>query len=93
MSLIQLAEAVEAAMDELGFPRESRPYSPHLTLARMKEGGRAIGRVIEQQGLLTKESGTIGCLTVRTLTLMKSELRPSGAVYTRLAEIALKDER
>jgi 2'-5' RNA ligase len=91
-SLIQLAEAVEAAMDGLGFPMESRPYSPHLTLARMKEGGRAIGRVIEQQGLLTKESGTIGCLTVRTLTLMKSELRPSGAVYTRLAEVALKDE-
>lgn len=92
-TLIHLAEAVDAAMDGLGFLRESRPFSPHLTLARIKEGGRAVGRVLEQQGLLAKESGTIGCLTLRALALMKSELRPSGAVYARLAEIALKDEQ
>lgn len=91
--LIRLAADVDTALEKLEFPREFRPYSPHLTLARIKEGGRTVGRVLDQQGLLAKEGGVIGRLSVRALALMKSELRPAGAVYSRLAEIALKDER
>jgi 2'-5' RNA ligase len=90
--LVHLAEDIDAALERLESPRESRPYNPHLTLARVKEGGRAVGRAIEQQDLLAKESGSIGRLPVRALALMRSELRSTGSVYTRLAGIALKDE-
>ncbi len=91
--VIRLAEAVDLALAPLEFPRESRPYRPHLTLARIKEGERAVGLALEQQGLLAKEQGPVGRLPVHSLALMKSELRPSGAVYTRLEQITLKDER
>ena len=89
----RLAEAVDLALAPLDFPRESRPYQPHLTLARIKEGERAVGLALEQQGLLAKEQGSLGRLSVRALALMKSELRPSGAVYTRLAELPLADRQ
>ncbi|TKB72432.1 MAG: RNA 2',3'-cyclic phosphodiesterase [Nitrospira sp.] len=87
--IARLAEAVDRAMSEVGFPPESRPFSPHLTLARIKEGGRAVGRALESQGLLT-ESPVLGRFSVGALALMQSALRPSGAVYTRLAEFALQ---
>jgi 2'-5' RNA ligase len=87
--IVRLAEAVDQAMSEAGFPPESRPFSPHLTLARIKQGGRAVGRALESQGLLT-ESPVLGRLPVGALALMQSDLRPSGAAYTRLAEFALQ---
>lgn len=89
--IVRLAEAVDRAISEVGFPPESRPFSPHLTLARIKEGGRAVGRALESQGLLT-ESPVLGRLPVGALALMQSDLRPSGAVYTRRAEFVLKAE-
>lgn len=89
--IVRLAEAVDRAMSEVGFPPESRPFSPHLTLARIKEGGRAVGRALESQGLLT-DSSVLGRLSVGALALMRSDLRPSGAVYARLAEFVLKAE-
>lgn len=89
--IVRLAEAVDYAMSEVGFPPESRPFSPHLTLARIKQGGGAVGRALESQGLLA-ESPVLGRLSVGALALMQSDLRPSGAAYTRLAEFVLKAE-
>ena len=36
-ALLALAEQVIAAMHACGFPRENRPYSPHITLARTRD--------------------------------------------------------
>src|SRR5947208_11862216 len=36
-ALARLATEVDSGLDTLGFPREARPFSPHLTLARIKE--------------------------------------------------------
>lgn len=36
-ALIALADQVVATMESCGFPRESRPYSPHVTLARTRD--------------------------------------------------------
>lgn len=87
--LSRLARDVDVALGGLGFAQETRPYSPHLTLARIKERSREIGKVLAESELL---SGTpsLGSLRVRSVSLMKSDLRPSGAVYTRLWEIAFK---
>ncbi len=87
-ALVRLAAAVDAALHTLGFPREERPFAPHLTLARVKDGQRDVGRALEACGALGQPAQA-GPLPVRAIALMKSELRPSGALYTRLHEAVL----
>lgn len=88
-SLVALAGDLDRALEELGFAPERRPFQPHLTLARLKERSRDIGRVLAGSSLLERES-TVGTLGVSTLSLMKSDLKPSGAEYTRLFEAPLR---
>lgn len=85
---LRLAAAVQHAMTTLNFLPEPKPFMPHLTLARIKERNREIGKAMSSMGLLAKGS-PIGTLPVHTVSLMKSELKPSGAIYTRLCEITL----
>ena len=86
--LSHLAETIERSVEGLGYPREARPFNPHLTLARIKEGSKEVGRALARIGLLDGEV-QLGQLDVRTVALIKSELRPSGSVYTKLWEVPL----
>jgi len=87
-ALVQLAGEVDAALETLGVPRESRPFSPHLTLARIKERSREVGKALASSGVMGM-ADHLGHLPVATISLMKSELRPSGAVYTKLWNLPL----
>ncbi len=87
-ALSHLAATVEHCVEGLGYPPESRPFNPHLTLARIKEGAKEVGRVLARIGLLDGDV-QLGQLDVRTVALMQSELRPSGSVYTKLWEVPL----
>lgn len=87
-ALSRLAAVAEAAAETLGYPRERRPFAPHLTLARIKEGNREIGKALARSNLLASAE-RYGEVTVGCLALMQSDLQPSGAVYTRLWEIPL----
>jgi len=87
-ALMRLAAEVEAALTGVGFPPESRPLSPHLTLARIKERSREVGRGLADSGLM-RQPVRVGSLAVHSVCLMKSDLKPSGAVYTRLCEVPL----
>ncbi|MBI4400960.1 MAG: RNA 2',3'-cyclic phosphodiesterase [Nitrospirae bacterium] len=89
-ALVRLAAEVDRALTALGFPAEAKPYSPHLTLARIKERSRELGKVLSGSGVLA-HAAQLGSLEVRAVALMKSDLHPSGAVYTRLVEIPLKE--
>ena len=62
--------------------------SPHLTLARIKDGERHVGQVLLQTGVMDRPVMT-GALPVEAIVLMKSELRPTGSVYTKLWEVTL----
>ena len=86
--LVGLAGDLDGALHDLGFAPETRPFQPHLTLARIKERSRDIGRVLAGSGLL-EQVGAVGNLAVSALSLMKSDLKPSGAVYTRLFQVEL----
>ena len=88
--LVSLAQSVDQALAGLDFPPETRPFNPHLTLARIKERGWEVGKALAITGLLAKGS-PVGTLSVQTVSLMRSELKPSGAVYTRLREVSLRD--
>ncbi|MFH1148322.1 MAG: RNA 2',3'-cyclic phosphodiesterase, partial [Pseudomonadota bacterium] len=85
LSLIQ--QRIEEALLKLGFPKEDRPFTPHLTLGRIRPGRKAgdFGAGIEH---LKKTS--FGPLTVTEVVLYQSVLRPDGAVYTPLKKIALQ---
>ncbi|MBM4134528.1 MAG: RNA 2',3'-cyclic phosphodiesterase [Nitrospira sp.] len=87
-TLSHLVATVEHCVEELGYPPESRPFNPHLTLARIKEEAKEVGRALARIGLLDGDV-RLGHLEVRTVALMQSELKPSGSVYTKLWEVPL----
>lgn len=89
-ALHALRDAVEAAIAPLGYPTERRPFNPHLTLGRTSKHARkdevaALGRALEGMDV-----GALGEIDVRGVSLMRSQLRPDGAVYTQLAYCKLE---
>lgn len=85
----RLAEQIDAACATLGFAREERAFTPHLTLGRVKRDAspserQRLGALIESARI-----GDVGELRVERVAVMKSDLTPAGSVYTRLAECAL----
>jgi len=92
-ALAALRNAVEAHVAPLGFPTEKRPFHPHLTLGRVQRSAtksevREIGEVVA-----TAAIGTIDEMAVNAAFYIKSDLRPSGAVYTKLYEAELTGTR
>jgi 2'-5' RNA ligase len=84
-TLVALQEGVTQALVPLGFEPEKRAYTPHLTIGRAAR--HASRRELAEVGeLITRsEIGTLGQVHVEHVTFMKSDLQPSGAVYTPLA--------
>jgi 2'-5' RNA ligase len=80
--------AVEQACEGLGFLRETKPFSPHLTLARMKTGERQIGVALAKCGVLG-QAVSLSELAVESVVLMKSELQATGSMYTKLWNVLL----
>ena len=88
---IELARRVEDAYHALGFARDSRPFSPHLTLGRIRREARpsdraAIGTAVEQ--FPAKDHGIIVSDSVH---LIRSVLTADGSIYTALATVHLYD--
>lgn len=83
---VTLQNAVADAMELCGFPKENRPFSPHITVARLKRTGRPgnIGSTLEQcshwQGPTTH---------VNQVQIMGSELLRTGPRYTVLSSLPL----
>jgi 2'-5' RNA ligase len=80
--------AIEQACEGLGFLRETKPFSPHLTMARIKAGERQVGVALAKGGVLDRPLA-LGSLAVESVVLMKSELKPTGSVYTELWEVKI----
>jgi 2'-5' RNA ligase len=89
-SLSSLAQRVDSAMSAVGFTRETRPYSAHLTLARVKDDAAPIER--QRIHMLLKEQAPPerALLHVKQCSLMESTLKPGGAVYAQLASFPLE---
>ena len=100
--LAELAANIDAATSELGIPREDRPYSPHLTLARAGAGRRsgapewrkgdapnAAFSVLEKR-LAAMGELDFGRMTAREFILYQSELSPRGSQYTKLQRFPLR---
>jgi 2'-5' RNA ligase len=87
--LQQLAAAVEAEATALGFPAETRPFTPHLTLGRVQSGLRPEALKQLLNFLQQADVQALGDFRPETLNLMRSELRPTGSVYERLFSVPL----
>lgn len=88
--IAKLQRDIDESMAELGFERDDKQFTPHLT----------IGRVISlrSKDALMKELATLkevyfGKIEVSNITLMKSELKPGGAEHFKLSEIPIGKER
>ncbi len=91
-TLERLYKDVERALGPLGYPPEQRPFSPHLTLGRVKRGRSATD--LEALGeYVTRSKVSIGQMEVTSIHLMRSDLRPTGAIYTALAAAPLENQR
>ena len=80
--------AIEQACEDLRFLRETRPFSPHLTLARIRVGERQVGVALAQAGVLDRQL-SLGSLAAESVVLIKSELKPTGSIYTKLWDVKI----
>jgi RNA 2',3'-cyclic 3'-phosphodiesterase len=83
--LPQLASAVDAILEKIGITRETKPYHPHLTLARA--GARPLR---ELQTLSANPQPQFGTMTAREFFLYQSQTQKGGSRYTKLERFELK---
>jgi RNA 2',3'-cyclic 3'-phosphodiesterase len=82
-SLPKLASTIDAAMEKLGIPRETKPYHPHLTLARTSS------RPLRGLKPLLDEPPQFGTMTAREFFLYQSQPQKGGSKYTKLERFEL----
>ena len=83
-ALSALQHGVEAALERLGYPPETRPFSPHLTVGRVRDHVASQDLNNLRVALEETRVGVLGSLGVEDLHLMKSDLQPGGPVYSTL---------
>jgi 2'-5' RNA ligase len=86
-SLMSLQEDLEEQLDKAGWPRESRKFSAHLTLCRIRnsKAGTKISKLVGQY-----TDYKLGTSTADFITVYQSQLTPQGPVYTILGNYELQ---
>jgi 2'-5' RNA ligase len=87
--LTDLQHNIESEMAALGFEPENRKFTPHLTLGRFKSSR---GKEALLEDIKLHKDSKLGLINVKSVYLMRSDLSPAGARYTRIAEISLMGE-
>jgi len=87
--LSRLQQNIDSALAALGFAKEERPFVPHLTLARIREGAspperRSFGELVGSTTFEDKYP-----VEVEAIRLMRSQLTPARAIYTCLSVVDL----
>jgi 2'-5' RNA ligase len=88
-ALNALRDAVEQHVAPLGYPTDERPFSPHFTLGRARQEASASALAALGTHIAKLDVGTLYSWRVDSLSLMRSDLKPSGAVYTQIAHFGL----
>jgi 2'-5' RNA ligase len=84
--LAQLQSGLEDECERIGFAREERPFSPHLTIARIRapQAARKLARLHQEMGFEAIE------FPVKELVVLRSELGPEGSSYMEISRHGLK---
>jgi RNA 2',3'-cyclic 3'-phosphodiesterase len=89
-ALAALQRGVEAAAAQLGYAPEERPFSPHLTIGRVGQNVSSAELQKVRAALEGTSVGPLGTVQVTAIHIFKSDLQPSGSVYTHLYALPLK---
>jgi 2'-5' RNA ligase len=81
---------IDQGIVPLGFPPEARPFQAHLTLGRV-QGPRGWSRL--EEALKARWIDDFGSCSITELIAYRSDLRPEGAVYTKLWTIPFEESR
>jgi 2'-5' RNA ligase len=85
-ALIEMQKALEESLNQIGFPKETRPFREHLTVGRVKWK-------IDSKKVLIALNRYKTCISdpfaVKHFFLFKSDLKATGAVYTKLIQVPL----
>jgi RNA 2',3'-cyclic 3'-phosphodiesterase len=82
--LIPLQRQIQQQLEQTGFGKEDKPFSPHLTIGRVRQGSaRETAEKIKQTEFADE------AFIVKEVIIMRSELQPAGSKYTPLAVLKL----
>lgn len=84
----KLAQEIDARLHQLGFPRETRPFSPHVTIGRVRDA--RIDAVTKEMLQHPYPSHKMIC---PEFTLMQSELHRTGSIYTPVQKFGFGDDK
>jgi 2'-5' RNA ligase len=89
-ALASLQRNIEAGVVRLGYEKEERPFSPHLTLGRVRQtvDSKSLQKISE--AMAKTQLGNIGTARVDSVHLYKSDLHSNGSIYTKLFSAPLK---
>ena len=88
--LSQLQQHLESNLARLGFAPESRPFTPHLTLARLRDRASLDERQRFGQLIASTRFEAAYTIIVEAISLMRSQLTREGAIYSRISSVKLK---
>jgi 2'-5' RNA ligase len=87
-ALRTLQASIEKTLESVGFPKEQRPFSPHLTLARIKTP-KGKKELKDELDAINEEGIDPHPFEVGNIHLYESQLTPKGSIYTVLANFKL----
>jgi 2'-5' RNA ligase len=86
-SLTRIQETAELVAEGLGFQKEERQFHPHITIGRVK-GSKNLQALVAELG---NASFNPHAALIKDVLLMKSDLKPTGSVYSVLRSYKLKN--
>jgi 2'-5' RNA ligase len=89
-ALEALQRGIESASRRLGYESEERGFSPHLTIGRVRQNITATEQQTIRRALEETKIDSLGNARVDSVHLYKSDLEPTGSIYTRLFSASLK---
>ena len=84
--LIDIAEKLDTGLTFMGFRKERREFSPHVTVARV---GNTLDTIGLPDTIARFEKTEFGSINVDKIILKKSELTPDGPIYSDLVVVEL----
>ena len=81
---------LESATHRLGYNAEERAFAPHLTIGRVRQNIPADDQQKIRRALEESKIDSLGTARVNFVHLYKSDLKPTGPVYTKLFSAHLK---
>ena len=89
-ALAALQRGVDASAAQMGYPKEERPFSPHLTIGRVAQIVSASDLQHIRSALESTKVGILGTVPVQAIHFFKSDIQPGGSVYTHLYALPMK---